>query len=196
MPQQAISSKFLSDSLLEFPDAYRENGSYTCPPDSDEHFFVSNGILAADRISFWKVLCHDKTQVPFPVLGISACAPGKKSSYLDSTFFGWRSDAYSWHGGKVVREGVEWSGFKAKQQLVFRYDPVSSPKSHFLSVQVVNTDIEATIFIPCENNYRISMALNEGSFVDVSSASSVDVQYWDIQQELMHARDDMLHDKH
>lgn len=182
----------LPDKLLEFPDAFRKNDYYTSPRNkNDELFSVSEGALPQDRISFWKVFCHDKAAAPFPILGISCSHPGdKQASYMDPSFFGWRSDASSWQGGKVVREGAEWVGFKAKQQLVFRYDPVSSLKTHFLSVQVLDTDIEATMLVPAPSSnmtdaYRLSMAVNEGANISFSPASLVDAKWWEIQQELL-----------
>lgn len=198
MPEVANPTT-LNDSLLDFPHAYRENGCFTSPSNNDESFSISQGALPQDRISFWKVHCHDKSANPFPILGISSSQLGdKQASYLDPSFFGWRADASSWQGGKVVREGAEWIGFKRRQQMVFRYDPVSSPKSHFLSVQVVDTDIEATMLVPAppsqgdrdgerDGEYRISMTLNEGAHVTLSPASIVDVRYWEIQQELLDA---------
>jgi hypothetical protein len=113
--------------------------------------------------------------------------------YLDKEFFGWRSDAASWQGGKIHRDD-DWVGFRAKQQLVFRYDPTSSLKMQFLSVQVLDTDIEATMMIPhpstSDDFYHIAMAVDSDTQLTFSTASSVDVRYWEIQQNILHMKDD------
>ena len=187
----------IEDSLLDFPNASRKNGCFTAASNNDEDFSVSEGVLPQDRITFWKITCHDKSANPYPILGVSTSHPTeKKASYLDPSFFGWRADSSSWQGGKLVREGQEWVGFKIKQQLIFRYDPISSPKTHILSVQIIDTDIEATILVPTpfslsddNEGYRISMTLNEGAHVALSPASIVDVRYWEIQQDLLDASD-------
>jgi hypothetical protein len=197
MPQFANPAT-LDDALLEFPKAFRKNGCFSSPNNDDEQFLVSEGTLPLDRISFWKINCHEKSTAPFPILGISASTSGgggEADSYRDPSFFGWRSDASSWQGGKVVREGQEWVGFRSNQQLVFRYDPVSSQKTHFLSVQVIDTDIEATMLVPapvCKEEYRISMTLNEGAQVTISTASTVDVRYWEIEQEILAANNEII----
>jgi hypothetical protein len=179
----------LEDSLLKFPNAFRDNGCYTTRSNNDEKFSVSEGTLPTDRISFWKVTCHNKACNPFPILGISTSRPeDTKASYHDDSFFGWRSDSSSWEGGKLVRDGVEWVGFKASQPLVFRYDPISSPKAHILSIQVVETDIEATMFVPPHDEYRISMTINEGAQVTLNTATIVDTKFWEVQQEILTAK--------
>lgn len=195
----------LDDSLLEFPNAFRLHGCYTSPPSTDESFSVSKGSLPHDRISYWKITCHAKSRGCFPILGIyngrnqkqSQQEQGKAASaaYLDDTFFGWRADASSWQKGEIVR-AVEWPGFRANQQLIMRYDPVSSPRTHFLSIQVVDTDIEATMFVtPLEEEYRISMVVDTGSEITFSSASVVDTRYWEIQQEILNAKNELASKK-
>lgn len=188
------NASHLEDSVLEFPSAHIEGGCFTNSTENEaELFCVSKGSLPLDRISFWKIFCHHKAKGCFPILGICSRGEGngdkEAASYMDKSFFGWRSDASSWQGGASTRED-NWVGYRSKQLVVFRYDPVSSPKTHFLSVQVLDTDIEATVLLPApppDQAYHLGMALDEGTQITFSKASAVDVRYWEIQQEILNA---------
>lgn len=173
----------IEDDVLHFPSGHKEGGCYTSSGNSngEELCCVSKGSLPSDRISFWKVSCHHKGKGCFPILGIS----NSEDTYMGNSFFGWRSDASSWQGGVLTQED-NWTGFRSKQLLVFRYDPVSSPKTHFLSVQVLDTDCEVTILVPAPPQpYHIAMALDESAQLTFSTASAENVRYWEIQQEIL-----------
>ena len=167
--------------MLEFPTAVDDgHGCLICPHDRDEMTAVSSTSLPLDRVSYWRIHCYEKASSPYPIIGVLGNETEKAATYMDPHFYGFRSDAMTWIGGKVSRHCVSWGGFKGGTTLVFRFDPISSSENHTLSVQIVNTDVESSIVMP-PSNYRICLTLNEGTVVVPRKSYVTDKEYWELE---------------